>query len=413
MRRPLTIVLAAGLLGALLVPGQQTAAASARTPELTQPELAGAWIAREAADGSVAGPTKRADWGLTVDALFALYATGVGQSAAKRMTAKIESHAGAYLGPDLYLEKDVRLAGSAAALLNVAVVTDRDPTSFGHGRYAGAGNAYDMRAEVLELIAPPRAKQAGRLRDHGTGSDSTNTFSQALAVIGLARSGGGHEPALGFLRSQQCRGGYFRMFYNDAKSCNAANGRPDIDGTAIATQAMLAARAAGSSGLDGAIARASAWLRRIQRPDGSFGGVGSSEPPNANTTGLAAQTLHATDATAAYLKAREWVAGLQVTPSRAAGTAIARDVGAFAYDPDVLADARRNGRPVAARDDASGVCLRAGAIWTARCDLSDWQSAGARSDQGRARGGQGRDDGSARQRKQQRRRSSRTGRSTG
>lgn len=349
MRRPLTIAVATALLGALFVPGQRPAFADP-TSQLSRTELAGAWIAREAADGSVPGPTTRTDWGLTIDALFALYATGVGESAARRMTSKIESHAGAYLGPDLYRDEDVRLAGSAAALLNVAVVTDNDPTSFGHGRYAGAGNAYDMRAEVLDLIAPPRAKQPGRLRDRGTGSDSTNTFSQSLAVIGLARSGGGHEPAVAFLRTQQCRGGYFRMFYNDGESCNEARGRPDIDGTSIATQALIAARAAGTDGLDRAIDRASRWLRRIQRPDGSFGGAGSSEPPNANTTGLAAQTLHATGATAPYRKARTWVSALQVTPQRAAGTAIASDVGAFAYDRDALADGKRSGIDDSGRD---------------------------------------------------------------
>ena len=349
MRRSLTVAVAAGLLSTLLVPGRVPVVAGSAS-DLTRAEQAGAWIAREAADGSLPGPTARTDWGLTVDALFALYASGVGESAANRMATEIESHAGAYIGPDLYRDKDVRLAGPTAALLNVAVVTGDDPRSYGHGRYARGGNAYDMRGEVLDLIASPRSKQPGRLQDRGTGSDSTNMFSQSLAVIGLARSGGGHEAALTFLRSQQCGAGYFRMFYNDGKSCSAAGGQPDIDGTAIATQALVAARASGTSGLDGAISRASEWLSRVQRPNGSFGGVGSSEPPNANSTGLAAQALHATGAKAAYRKARKWVAALQVKAQRAGGTQIAAEVGAFAYNPDSLRQARRSGIDNSARD---------------------------------------------------------------
>ncbi|UYM07041.1 prenyltransferase/squalene oxidase repeat-containing protein [Solicola gregarius] len=350
MRRSLTVAASAALLGVLLAPAVASSEQAGSAPELTRTEMAGAWIAREGADGSLPGPATPTDWGLTANALFALYASGVGESAAARMTTAIESHAGEFLGPDLYADKDARIAGSAAAMLNVAVVTGRDPHAFGHGRYAGTGHAYDMRREVLGLLGPRGSKQPGRLRDRGTGRDSTNLFSQALAVIGLARSGGGHEAALRFLRSQQCGAGYFRMFYNDGKSCNAAHGRPDIDGTAIGTQALLAARAAGSDGLDGPISRASAWLRRVQRPDGSFGGIGSSEPPNSNTTGLAAQALRATGASGAYRKARAWVAALQVTPPRGAGTQVAGDIGAFAYNPAGLTRARQSGIDDGGRD---------------------------------------------------------------
>ncbi|UPK74742.1 hypothetical protein MU582_20265 [Nocardioidaceae bacterium SCSIO 66511] len=350
MRRPLIAATIAGLVGALLVPGQVPSVARTAPAELNRAETTGAWIAREAVDGSLPGPATRYDWGLTASALFALYASGVGETAAKRMTGSLAAHAGEFLGPDLYRDKRARIAGSAAALLNVAVVTGSDPHAFGRGRYTGRGT-YDMRQEVLDLVAPSGSKQPGRLRDRGTGRDSTNLFGQSLAVIGLARSGGDHEAALTFLRSQQCAAGYFRMTYNDGKSCNAARGVPDIDGTAIAVQAMLTARANGTDGLDGAIARASGWLRRVQRPDGSFGGVGTSEPPNANSTGLAAQSLHATGATGAYERARDWVAERQVSPVRAARTQVSKEVGAIAYDPASLAKARRSGIDDNGRDE--------------------------------------------------------------
>lgn len=343
-------LLAVGVVAALLAPaGPAPGDTPTPGPNLTGRQLAGAWLAREARDGTMPGPGGRTDWGLTVDTLLALYATGVGESAARRIEGSLESHAGMYLGPDLYRDPDVRLGGSAAALLTAAVVTGNDPSSFGHGRYARAGHAYDIRAEVLHLIAGPHTGQPGRIRDRGTGNDSTNTFSQALAVVGLARSGGGQDAALRFLLSQQCRGGYFRMFYNDGKTCDQAHGAPDIDGTAIATEALVTARVHGSRGLRGPIARARRWLERVQRPDGSFGGVGSSEPPNANSTGLAARALHSTGARTAYRQARRWVARLQIRPRPAAG-AMAGEVGAIAYNPAALAHGRDEGVGTTQRD---------------------------------------------------------------
>lgn len=352
MRGLLKAWLPAGVLISLLVPlspqyavPQTVASEPGAGP--SRAELASGWLGDQAEAGAMPGPVGRSDWGLSIDALLAVYASGVGESVAGQIENAIESHAGAYLGPDLYRDADVRLGGSAAALLTAAVVTGSDPTSFGSGRYTRG--AYDPRAEVLDLIALPGSPQAGRLRDRGTGNDSTNVFSQSLAVIGLARSGGGEHDALDFLLSQQCRGGYFRMFYNDGKTCNEAGGTPDIDGTAVAVEALSTAQAHGGAGLRAPIARAKRWLIRVQRPDGSFGGVGSSDPPNANTTGLAARALHTLGALPAYRQARGWVTALQITP-RNATDAVGSDIGAVAYNPAALARARRTGIDDVARD---------------------------------------------------------------
>jgi len=301
---------------------------------------AAGWLVRELGPGGqMAGPAAGVtDWGLTIDTLFALQAAGTGASAVRKIVSALDAHAGAYLGPELFDDADARLGGQTAKLLVAAVVAGKDPRAFGRSQLAPG--RFDLRAETLGLLATGRTDK-GRLSDRGTGSDTTNVFSQSLAVIGLARSGGVPRSAVDYLLTQQCRAGFFRMFAQDGKSCDAGAGAPDTDGTAMALQALLTARDQGVTGLDAAIDRTASWLVGHQRSDGSFGGGVSTSAANSNSTGLAAQTLKATGRTASYAKARRWVSRLQATAT--AGKGLRDEVGAVAYDPRSYAAARTKG----------------------------------------------------------------------
>ncbi|SEF18750.1 prenyltransferase/squalene oxidase repeat-containing protein [Jiangella alba] len=301
-------------------------------------EAAASWLIGELDDGALPGPGFGYDWGLTIDALFALHAAGVGETAAEQITAAVETNVAEYAGPGWYPHPDTRIAGATAKVLVAAVVAESDWTRFG-GR--------DVRQETLDLLVDdPGGVEHGRLKDHNPDyplNDTSNIFGQSLAVIGLARSGGVPQEAVDFLLKQQCAEGWFRMFYNDGTTCDSGQSSPDRDGTAMAVQALMTARDAGVRGLDDDIDRALDWFEDVQGADGSFGGGVSTEAPNTNSTGLVAQALAADERDAAYEAAAAWVGGLQVTADNAAGSALLAEVGAIAYNPQSLADGLSGG----------------------------------------------------------------------
>ena len=306
--------------------------------------LATAWLIRELRSGGMPAPTPTTadpvDWGLTLDVLFALHATGTGQRAATRIVAAADEHAGDYLGVRLYADRRARRAGQTAKLLLAATVAGKDPRSFGRVMRADgslAAGRYDLRAETLSLIG-----RSGRLSDRGVSLDNTNVFSQSLAVLGLARSGGVGRRPVRYLVRQQCAAGYFRMFDRTGRSCDRDRDAADTDGTAMAIQALLSARDSGVTGLDAPLKRATSWLRGRQRPDGSFGGGVSTEAPNSNSTGLAAQALAATGQTKAARRAAAYVGSLVVTPARATGR-LSAETGAIAYNAAAMVTARTQG----------------------------------------------------------------------
>lgn len=311
-------------------------------------EVAG-WLVGELEGGAMPAPVPTSaqptDWGLTVDALWALYAAGTGEDAARRIVAALDRNAGDYLGVKLFRDASARRAGQAAKLLVAAIVAGRDPGSFGrvmrsNGTVSGA--RYDLRAETEALIVRAGASR-GRLSDRGLGIDNTNVFSQALAVIGLARSGGVPQYVVDYLTRQQCRAGYFRMFDRNAKTCDQDHDSPDGDGTAMGLQALMTARAHGVAGLDGAIDRGVRWLVARQFAGGSFGGGVGTEAGNTNSTGLIAQTLAEAGQLPAYQRARKYVASLTVTGRNSAGSFLAGEDGAIAYNATAFTDGRRLG----------------------------------------------------------------------
>ncbi|WNV88034.1 prenyltransferase/squalene oxidase repeat-containing protein [Umezawaea sp. Da 62-37] len=303
---------------------------------------AASWLAGDLVDGALpgfAGP----DWGLTIDGLFALSATNADQGALTAVTNAVAAHVRNYNSYDDFGVPDVRIAGATAKLLVAAVATGSDPTKFG---------GYDLREETLDLVSA-EGDNAGRVRDKGVATDSSNTFAQSLAVVGLARTGDVPQNVVDFLLRQQCAEGGFRLspdqFGTPAATCDqATNPVLDPDSTGMAVQALLAADEAGVEGAKAAADKGAAWLAKIQRADGSFGGSGPTDPSNTNSTGLAGQALAAAGLDADADEAAAYLAKHQLTTDNA-GEASA-EVGAIAYNDDAFDEAVAGGIPEFSRD---------------------------------------------------------------
>lgn len=274
------------------------------------------------------------DWGLTVDGLFALAADPDRSRASARVGRAVRNHVDDYtvFGGD-------RSAGATAKTLVAAEVLEADVQHFG-------GN--NLRAQTKRLIDGGGADE-GRLEDTGQ-VDYSNTISQSYGVLGLARSGGAPRSTVKFLLRQRCQGGYFRLNMTSRGSCKSNGGAANIDATAFAIQAMVAADRNGTGLRDGLITRSGKWLAKAQRRNGSYGGDIGTSGSNTNSTGLAAQALSLTLHGTAVRKAARWVDGLQVTKRRADGGPARRDLGAIAYDRAGLRQALDQGITQSTRD---------------------------------------------------------------
>ncbi|ASW55375.1 prenyltransferase/squalene oxidase repeat-containing protein [Plantactinospora sp. KBS50] len=302
---------------------------------------AATWLAGEYTDGALPGPFGGQDWGLTIDGVIALAATGAATPTRQAATAQVAAHVRSYNSYDDWGIEGFTDGGATAKLLYVAAAAGADPTDFG---------GYDLRAETLSLVAPAGADdQAGRITSRTTpdsGPDASNTFDQSFTVLGLARSGDVPQDTVDFLVRQQCTAGGFRL-YPDAggapsPSCDAEPGAIlDVDSTAMAVQALLAAAAQGAAGAADAARAGADWLAGQQHADGSFGGSGPTTGANSNSTGLAGQALAAAGRDTEAARAAAALRALQL--SAAGGGAAAGDAGAIAYNADGLAAAVAGG----------------------------------------------------------------------
>lgn len=300
----------AALAGALLVAGVTTGvttAAAAGDAGGDAAAHAGAFLERELARGGHVFDypgTEQADYGVTIDAVLALAATGTGPAEAAAATAAVEKHLDDYLGPsfgptELY-------AGPLAKTALLAMTMGEDPHDFS-GR------------DLLDDLAALQTAE-GRYADRTAYTDTSNTFTQGLALTALVRAGE-DPPATGvdFLLDQQCGDGGFRLFV-ESPDCTS-----DPDATALATIALLALdQPAAAKGLD--------YLAGRMDADGGIGGGVGAESANTNSTGLAATTFAAGGRAADRERANAFVARLQLGCS---APAAAR--GAIAYDADAYA----------------------------------------------------------------------------
>lgn len=331
---------------------------------------ASAWLASQLPDaGAYQNPLGGVlpDYGLTIDALLAMYASGDGHLAEPIVTLlDDEGHASSFftwggLVPDDPDFTQIITAGATAKTLVAALAAGRDPRSFG---------GYDLVAETLGTIVTgdiePSGRVAGfagRIRDYSKLEEyessvwnSANMFGQSLAVIGLAGAGESFEPgeparlAVSALVAQQCAEGYFRIFFSETshsdpdhptvtsrtQTCDEGKATnrsfPDGDATGHGLSALLAAREAGAEGLDDAIDRAVDWLEANQDTSGGWGGGVGTDAPNANSSGLIVQALADAGADPEVIaRGRAYLRRLQIGTDVALG-GLADHLGAVAYN---------------------------------------------------------------------------------
>ncbi len=281
---------------------------------------AAGWIGRQLeANGGVLPGAGGTDYGLTIDAIFALAAAGVGGNDIAAAAQAIYQSGTAYLGA---VGDAANNAGKIAKTTLALQVAGLDPTVFPDG----AGSTRNLPEELRQAMTAD-----------GAFGPSDFPLVHALAMLALDRTSGGVPvEAVTWLQAAQCKapdpaaGGFGFSGCADV----------DVDGTSLSTQALLAA---GVSAADPSVVSAAAWLSANQQTSGallsSFGGA------NTNGTGLGGQTFLALGNSAAATSAAGFIGGLQVScDSLVAGSLLSvADVGGIAYDATGLQDANEFG----------------------------------------------------------------------
>jgi len=274
-------------------------AAAAAPGTTTDPAKAAAgYLARQLVDGThyvfdFDGTTP--DFGLTADGVFGMAAARSSGTALTAATGWLAANAAGYIDPTGAFGGP--FPGSYAKLALVAEVTGRDPHAFGGVDLVG-------KLAALECPASGRADcaagETGLFKNTTTDGGFPNIVTQALAVLALSRSDipADHPDAaaVDFLVGQQCsNGGFPSLLPEPGAACVS-----DVDGTAFAVQALVAA------GRDTPAGTALDWLESVRQADGSFVG---NNAPNSNSTAVAVQALLAGDRDAAasigWLRSRQ------------------------------------------------------------------------------------------------------------
>jgi hypothetical protein len=327
-----------GTGAALVAPTAQAAPAHRPNPQAAS---ASDWLARQLTHGLVHNKQYDVDdYGLSLDVFFALKALGTHRSASTSVLRAIDDDPGAYIS-----YQGAHFAGATGKLATAVELQGRNPASYG-------GVDLVKRVESLVRTGGP---QRGRGVDSGP-ADYGNTIGQAWVVRALEGAGSPlADEATGFLLKQQCRAGFFREGFEPTTAassfrCNDASpaATGSVDATALAVQALVAARAHGEKGLTAAIRKASAWLARQQAANGSYVGNGVA---NTNTTGLAAAALALTGRSYRAQRAGAWISHRQVSHVVAyRAPKLRRETGAIAYSSAALRAGRTDGIPVDQRD---------------------------------------------------------------
>jgi hypothetical protein len=289
------LVLAASVItpsSALAAAPPRAAAADTVTPSTGAAEVAAGYLIRQLnapADGAYLTSYGYPDYGLTVDAVLALTAAGVGKDTATAATDYVAANLGSYMSYDTDI-----YSGSVAKAAFLAEVQGRDATVFG---------GKDLIATLHSL------KDAnGQFKDKVTNPayEYSNTFGQSFAVLALKRAGQLPADAVSFLEAQQCTDGGFPMY---AEGNNRPAGSPcvsDADATAMAVQALIAANGVG----DPVVAKGLQSLANAQGSTGGLGSTGAQAGANGNSTGLAGQAFLAGGRTANARAAVSFLDGL-------------------------------------------------------------------------------------------------------
>lgn len=255
-------VLSAALALAVAAPAAVASTAASAAPT-GGPDRAAVGYLVDVLDGLAEVPA-----GAAADVILAAAAAGSGADAAAATFADIDGVDG--LEP-----------GIVAKVLLAAGALDE----------ADGPTATDAEDALREAIVA-EGEAAGRV---GT---STQLFTQSLAILALSTTDEGAPAAtVDFLVDNGCDDGGF--VFGGPTTCGDAS---DVDATAVAIQALLAAER------DADAADAVAWL--VEQQDDATGGFASSGLVNSNSSALAAQTLRAVGETAAADEAAAYVATL-------------------------------------------------------------------------------------------------------
>lgn len=312
------------------------------------------WLATQLTDGVIHNPNFGGfdDLGMTLDIGLSMDEVGGDQALVRQLRSAMSTRIDDYVTGGSFGKPEYRLAGELGKALVFAQVSGADPRTYG---------GYDLVAD-LEGTVEQSGPSAGRVVNQSPDADAqdeywadyANTFSQALAVRGLSVAGSPKAAsATDFLLKQQCSSGYFRVFFTsdraaEGQSCVEGTDPTDTDTTAYVVN-HLAALSPRPANVDAAITRAVAWLVATQKADGSFVGSAFTPASNTNSTGLAASALAAGGRCEQAGRAAEWVASLQVGP-QSAGSPLAGEEGALAYDSGALAAGAASGITDGARD---------------------------------------------------------------
>ena len=311
------------------------------TPAHAGPEdRAGTWLQSQLSDTGLVHNEQYGfdDHGLTVDfglAFDDLRMKGPRRDVRDAMASQVDAYTAPYDG-EIY-------AGAVAKLLVFAQESGADARAYG---------GVDLVTRLNRRVA-----RSGRIADNSEWGDYANTIGQAFAARGLARAGSRKaDKAIRFLLRQQCAAGYFRLDFSGRtrdQACDdarRAKRQPDTDVTSLAVLNLRELpRRERTRATRHAIGDATAWLRRTQKRNGSFGGGVATEKSTANSPGLAAGALGEAGSCRPARKAARWVRKLQVDGD-ATGTALEGEQGAVAYNRAAMTTGESAGITTEIRD---------------------------------------------------------------
>lgn len=318
-----------------------TSAPASAATDAAPATAAGTWLAGQLqATGWIAHNQQYDfdDYGLTIDAGLALHTVGAPSSVVESISDAVAAHLDDYVSGF----GTIVSAGGTAKALVLAQAAGDDPASYG---------GHDL---VTDLEG--RVSDSGRIEDDfdSTAADYANVIGQAFAVQGLDAAGSAQAGAVtGFLLEQQCSAGYFRQDFSAAdaadQTCDGGSGKPNVDATAQAVQALQGRL--DDPGVPGHVADAVDWLLAHQKGNGAFGS-NADIAANANSTGSAAYALLASGETDAAARAAAWLRAHQATNVASCAYYDSADTGAVLYD-DAARTAAQAGPMDAALTDQS------------------------------------------------------------
>ena len=353
-RRRLVAAFAVPALAASALAAGTTASYADPTPSGS---AGGGWLSGQLNDGLVNGDYGP-DYGLTIDTAIALAAAQGQDAAVNQIADAVAADVDQYIAYD-YTFDGTRytgtVAGATAKAASLAQLARRNAADFG---------GVDL-IERLNGMVSTDAGTEGRIFDTADGEPDyqyANTLGQSFAVASLTGAGSARAAdATAFLLKQQCAAGFFRTTFSpyaaaDQTCDGATSPAASTDTTALAILSLQARPQ--DAAAKASIAKGIAWLKSVQQSNGSFleGDPAApvdqeEEPPpfNTNSTGLAATALGSVCEVVAADRAADWVRNLQVGADEA-GTALADEVGAIAYDQEAFDTATTDGITSTNRD---------------------------------------------------------------